>query len=522
MACARTEARAHGGTGMPGRTLILAVPLCLCAAMPARAQCPDGTPPPCGARAVPSVAPTPNSVAVMYFVTRDTSDAYLADGLTEEITTSLGRLGRLAVVVPSAVRRAQRVRGDDVRALGRALNVQWVVDGSIRRSGDHLRVDVRLVDAGRETEAWSDAYTRATTDLFAIEADIAREVATGIAGTLAPAERTTLARPAPNPVAHDRVLRGNFYLARRTQADAVRAVAEYEQATRLDPSYAEAFGRLAVAYVLIHNWAWQFPGLSRDSVLARAETDAHRALALDSSSAVAWLAEGAERMERFARTMEGAVPALGRSVAIDPRQADALHLLGVAQVTLGHDSAGITALMQALALDPGRAITLAWMGIESFHLRRYREALRWYDSALAVAPAFPLALIRRAAARLNLGDTAGALDDAREGLGASQGDTLLALSMLAYVEAAAGDSVLAERHLRPVAEARETLEEGIGRAAAALAVLGKKDAALTLLESAPRDVFLRYYLGDPDLDPLRTEPRFRRLEAELRTPGTDP
>jgi TolB-like protein/lipoprotein NlpI len=491
--------------------------LAVCATARLEGQCPDGTPPPC-ARPARIAAPPPNSVAVLYFDVRDTSDAYLADGLTEEISTSLGRVGRLAVKVPSAVRRAQRASGDDVRALGRALGVHWVVDGSLRRSGSQLRVDVRLVDASSETAAWSQAFTRATTDLLAIEADIAREVATGIAGTLAPEERSTLARPAVNPQAHDWVLRGNFHLAQRTQQSALRAVAEYEEAIRLDPRYADAYGHLADAYSLFHNWSWQYPGLGTDSLLARAEAAARRALAIDSSSAVAWLAEGSVRMERFGLTMDGVVEALGRSIALDPRQPEAFHLLGIALVLLGNDSAGVGALLHALSLDPERAITLSWLGIERFHERRYAEARRWYDSALAVAPSFPLALSRRAVARMFLGDTAGAVADARDGVRASRGDTLLALSMLAYVEAVTGDGAAARRHVRAVAAARDIVEEATARAAAALAAAGDKAGALDLLEQARRNAFLRYYLGNPEMDALRSEPRFQRLAAELQAP----
>jgi hypothetical protein len=121
--------------------------------------------------------------------------------------------------------------------------------------------------------------------------------------------------------------------------------------------------------------------------------------------------------------------------------------------------------------------------------------------------------------RVFLGDTAGARSDAREGVRASRGDTLLALSMLAYTEAVAGDSAAARRHVRLVAAARDILEEATARAAAALAVLGDTDGALALLERARRNAFLRYYLGNPDMDPLRSEPRFQRLAAALQAPG---
>ena len=152
----RTETRTHGRTDTRAharaawrRTLVFAVPLCLCAPVPAVSQCPDGTPPPCAARPARLVAPPPNSVAVMYLDNEspDTSDAYLADGLTEEITTKLGQVGRLAVTSNTTMRRYRGPAALEPTALGRALRVAQLVSGSIRRAGHRIRVNVELLRA---------------------------------------------------------------------------------------------------------------------------------------------------------------------------------------------------------------------------------------------------------------------------------------------------------------------------------------------------------------------------------------
>src|SRR5437899_9594332 len=137
----------------------IAVFLTVCPSVRLVAQCPDGTPPPCTSRASRAAAPAANSVAVLYFVngSRDTADQYLAEGITEEIATSLARVGRLHVVSPSAVRHAQQASGGDLLRLARALKVRHLVEGSLRRAGSQARVTARLLGPDARTALWTDA-----------------------------------------------------------------------------------------------------------------------------------------------------------------------------------------------------------------------------------------------------------------------------------------------------------------------------------------------------------------------------
>ena len=150
---------------------------------PLTAQCPDGSPPPCRLTSHASTAPAPNSVAVLYFdnLSADTADAYLAEGLTEELIARLGQLPRLAVKSRAAVQRF-RQSGADPLAAARALRVARLVTGSVRRGGNRLRVTVELVRASDGEHVWGDLYDRRDADLLAVEEDITRAVAAAIGG----------------------------------------------------------------------------------------------------------------------------------------------------------------------------------------------------------------------------------------------------------------------------------------------------------------------------------------------------
>src|SRR6058998_3811538 len=162
------------------------------------AQCPDGSAPPCRAARVdagrkPGVVP--NSVAVLYFdnLSRDTADAYLADGLTEDIIVRLGQIERLAVKSRNAVKRFRERAAEDPAVLGRSLGVAYLVSGSVRRAGARLRVTVQLVRAADGLQVWGDVFDRSSGELLSIGEENARAVAAAVAGRLLPAERSRLA-----------------------------------------------------------------------------------------------------------------------------------------------------------------------------------------------------------------------------------------------------------------------------------------------------------------------------------------
>src|SRR5438552_813259 len=202
---------------------------------------------------VPERVAAPSSVAVLYFETPDTASAYLADGLTEAIITSLGRIERLSVKSRNAVRRF-RGAVDDPGTLGRALDVAYLVSGSVGRPGrgQSPAVTVELLRASDGVHVWGGQYESRDTALQTIPQAVARAVATAITGALRPVERTALAsRPPRDPGAYDRFLRANYELAQRTPRAVRRAIDQYESALRLDPGFTPALARGAVGSGLL-------------------------------------------------------------------------------------------------------------------------------------------------------------------------------------------------------------------------------------------------------------------------------
>lgn len=245
------------------------------------------------------------------------------------------------------------------------LGVAYLVDGSVRRSGERVRASVQLVDARTGFQVWSNDYDRATSDLLSLQADVAHKVAEQIAGRLLPAEAAVLAsRPTNNPVAYDQFLRGNYYLTQRSPSAVALAINEYERAVRLDTSFTPALARAAYGYALYLEWGWAYPDLPPDSVLARGTSAAERALRQDSTSADAWMARGYMLVHRHPRTLTGARAAIERALALDPSNAEAWHHFGSTLSYLGDDSGAFVAFHRALALEPQRAGTLlliAWL-----------------------------------------------------------------------------------------------------------------------------------------------------------------
>lgn len=521
-----TGARGHGGTE---KALLIAVLSCgLHAGTPPRlhAQCPDGTPPPC-ARAAVAAGAGANSVGVMLFnnQTRDTAYAYLSDGLATEIATSLARVPRLEVRSPGAVRSAQRGIAPDPRMVGRRLNVRYVVEGDFQRGGERIRVSVRLVAVPSGTQRWSESYTRPVTDLLAVQEEIARNVATAIAGALLPQERSVLAaRPTRIADAYDRFLRGNFQLARRTPAGVARAIEEYAAALRLDPSFAHASARAALAYALFLDWGWEFPGgMAADGLSSLGMQAADYALARDSSSSDGWMARGYLLGFRYPHTLDGVLDAMRRATVLDPRNAEAWHQYGSWLTSVGRFDEALDALSHALVIEPGRPVSYLQRG-QVYEIRRQdRQAVVDYDSSIAVDPEFYAAYFQRTWVRLRAGDVVGARADAEAALRWSPPtEQYYGLASMAAVAARTGDSAAARQYMARAVAPHAGRRPGplvVQVFVFGFAATGQISEGLDWLERAePKGALLWWNLLYPAIDPLRGLLRFERILAASRPP----
>ena len=472
----------------------------------------------------PVGTPSPSSVAVLYFdyPSSDTSDAYLAAGLTEAIITRLGRVDRLAVKSRNAVRRFHGATLEDPAKVGRALGVAFLVSGGVRRTAGGLHVTAELVRAANGVHVWGAQYDRGDTALQAIEAEITDAIATRITGELAPAERNALVgRATRDPATYDHFLHGTYYLAERTPRAVGRAIREFETAERLDSGFAPAPARIALGYALFLDWGWDYPSLAPGGVLARGFAAADRALRRDSTSADAWMARGFLLSFRNPRTFAGVEDAFRHATALDPLNAEAYHQYGMTLLWLGRDSAAAEMYRRALILDPERPITL--FNLARLRMRRgeYRPAIRWLDSSLTLDPAADYAYVLRALAHLRLGDRAEARADGETAVRLGAGYRVPGEAVLVLTQLAAGDTAVARARLDQLAErvggtSGPTVTDAawVGRAFVAL---GEPARALHLLEQVrPRGARLWYYLESRDFDAVRANPRFRRLVEESR------
>jgi eukaryotic-like serine/threonine-protein kinase len=466
--------------------------------------------------------PAPNGVAVLYFdnLSSDTADAYLADGLTEELISRLGQVARLTVKSRNAVRRFRGRLADDPAAVGRALDVAHLVSGSVRHAGARLRVTVELVNTATGDRMWGQQYDRAEVDLLGIQEDIAVTIATAIGGRLLPAERSSLTeRPTREPSAYDHFVKGNYFLGQRTAPAVGRAIEEYRAALQLDPRFTEALARVAYSHALFLDWGWHYPDAPPESVLARGVAAADSALRRDSTSSDAWMARAYVLAMGGTRTAAPAIGAFQRAIALDPRNAEAYHQYGWLLMGLERDSASAEASRRALELDPARLATILSLGALRTVQRRYDEGLRWQDSALNLEPGIAYVYAWRALSRLTVGRAVEARRDAE--LAIRLGSPSHGEAALAAVEAHEGHVLSARRRVeRVLREAVDSLHPHSREALFigwALVALNERERAIHLLERVrPRDWQLAYRLRYAGFDPIRADPRFQRLVEEAR------
>jgi TolB-like protein/Flp pilus assembly protein TadD len=480
----------------------------------ARAQCADGSPAPC--RQLSRAAAT-NTIAVLYFdnLSRDSTDLYLADGLTEELISRLTQIEQLQVKSRTAVARLRGRSDTDPTTIGRMLGVAQLLSGSVLRAGRRLRVNVELTRASTGNSVWGRSFDRSADDLLGVQAEIAESIAVHVAGQLAPAERRRFAaQPTRNARAYDHLLRARFHSSRRT-TDAFRAaIPEFQAALKLDPGLLDADLGLAQVYAnLASLWFTPDIGLSRDSLRALSTASLNRAISRDS------LAPGVVGVRSASTDPVLSVGWLEAAIARDPRNAGLHHGLGLALRQLGRDSAAVVHFTKSMNLDPERTMTVFLLGQTHLVARRYRDAVVWLDSAVTSRPDAPFFYAEQGFAWLQLGDTArarSAAEQAGRHSGSESREEIIAL-----IEARRGDTAAALARLAPVEATIERSDCELSHAcldlAFTLASVGARDRALRIVERmTPRSSWLHYWTSRPEFDAIRQDPRFVRVIQEAR------
>jgi serine/threonine-protein kinase len=461
--------------------------------------------------AVAPVAPkaaAKTTIAVLPFTLRgpSTEQDYLADGLTDELLVLIGKLPGVTVIGRTSA-FAMKNTQDEATTIGRTLGVRNLLEGSIAKAGDRVRITARLIDTSNGTQLWSESYDRATSDLFAMQDEIAAAVARALAVELSPMPAAAGERTA-NAEAHSLVLQGRALLAHDyDKTELEQAAAAFERAVKLDPTYAAALAELAVSQYWL-----------RDFSSSPAESDrlAKRALELADKARAIGPEVGEVHAVRgflfFNITWDWAAARaeLERALELEPGNRETLRMYGMLLSLLGQTDKALDAFKQAVAADPLSARAWSHLGSQQSVVGERAEARKSIGKALELNPTSNVAHLELATLELLENHPEAALEQAK-----LMKVEVYAQIMKALAEHSLGHAAKSDEYLHAlIATNRHTAAYQI---AEIYAWRGQLDPAFEWLDNAigDHDAGLSDVRHDPLLASIRTDPRYRALLTKL-------
>ena len=461
--------------------------------------------------------PPEKSIAVLPFENRsgDKINAYLADGIQDEILARLAKIGALKVISRTSTQHYKSTP-ENLPAIARQLGVENILEGSVQKSGDQVRVTVQLIKAATDTHLWAEIYDRKLTDIFKVESEIATAIAETLQAKLTGAEQKAIAkRPTANPEAYELYRTGRFFWNKRTGADLQASLQYFDQAIVKDPNYALAYAGLAESYVLLGLYAVGPPGQS----VPAAKAAARKALELDGTLAEAHSALGLT-LALYDWDFAASAREFESAIEFNPNYATAHQWFGnsVLLITGDFDRA-IAEGKRAVQLDPLSLVIIGDLGGDYLMARRYDEAIAEFQKALAMDARFYNARWQLGEALQLKGQLPEAIEEYKKTIKEEENPRMLALLANAYASTGQRDEAL--KLLAQLDQVAMRRYVGAYNYALVHVGLGEKDKAIDDLERAYRersDPHIVNIKFDPMLDPLRGDPRFEKLVAESTKP----
>jgi len=334
-----------------------------------------------------TLAAPEKSIAVLPLenLSDEKENAYFADGIQDELLSNLAKIKDLKVISRTSVMQYKSGITRNLKEIAQQLGVSNVVEGSVRRSGNHIRVSVQLIDALTDRHIWVQNYDRTLADSLALQGDLATEIAAGVGATLSPQEKARIeGKPTNNPAAYDAYLRARAFAAGSPfdKSTVENAIHSYQEAVKLDPSFALAWARLSYAQSNSY-WLGLDPSPAQ---LAAAKDAADHALALDPNLPETHLALGYYRYYGQ-RDFTGGLAKFQQAEQGLPNNVDITNAIGLIQRRLGHWDEAIVTLRRAIELDPRNINAYNTLALTYVVVRRFPEALATVGRALALEPA---------------------------------------------------------------------------------------------------------------------------------------
>jgi TolB-like protein/DNA-binding winged helix-turn-helix (wHTH) protein/Flp pilus assembly protein TadD len=453
--------------------------------------------------------PPIRSVAVLPLesLSTDPSQDYFADGMTDELISALGQISALRVISRTSVMTYKHAR-KPLPQIARELNVDAVVEGTVLRSGDRVRITAQLIEASADKHLWSQSYEGELQDALALQNKVARAIADEIRINLNPKEQAALkSARVVSPQAYESYLKGRYFWNKRTAAGLKVALAYFTQAIEEDPNYAPAHSGLADTYALLADW--EYGVMTPKEALPKAKAAAIRALELDTTLGEAHNSL-AFCLDVFDWDLDAAGREFRRAIELSPSYATAHQWYASHLIVLGRNDEAIAEMRTAESLDPLSLIISADLADFLVIAHAYDESIRESRKTIEMDPNFALAHNQLGQAYLQLRMHAEAIAELQKAVELSGGSpTIIANLARAYVasdkrsEAVALLGELKKRSNPNTSHASEI--------AMIYVALGEADQAMTWLERGYDERFNPSVLLRPGFDPIRSNPRFQDL-----------
>ena len=462
--------------------------------------------------ATPPPAAQQNSIAVMPFTDMSAArdHAFFCEGMSEEIINALGRVPELRV---ASYTSSSRFKGTaaDTKTIGRQLNVSWLLEGSVRKAGETVRIAVQLVSAEDGFSAWSSRFDRKLDDIFTVQDDIASMIAQTITDRVARTSGPLVTSKTTANEAYSLYLEGRYLWNKRPGDVVWQAIDRFERAVAIDPGFAPAHAALASVYGTLG--AWEYGILPPAEALAKAKAAATRALELDPQLAAGLTAVGYAALH-FDWNADKACRQFEQAIAVNPAWVDAHHWHSHALCAAGRFGESLEACRQIVQLDPLNPLMHAHVAWHHYMARDYAEALNQAEKVVRMEPSFHWGHFFKGWALEQLGRPSDAVATLRDAARASS-DNPVMLAGLGHALAADGDRRGAIRIIQNLERLRDdkglfAYEIGVIHAA-----LAQPEDAFQWLSAAVRERsgWIPYLPRDPRLDTLHGDPRFALLSS---------
>jgi TolB-like protein/DNA-binding winged helix-turn-helix (wHTH) protein/Flp pilus assembly protein TadD len=455
-------------------------------------------------------------LAVLPFdnLSHDPDQEFFSDGLTEEMIAQLGKLNpeRLTVISRGSVAKYKDSRLA-ANQIGSELHADYLVQGSVRRASDRVRITVQLIQVRDQTDLWAESYDRELKDILTLQDSVTRTIANQIHITLTPGQQTQLRGGNVNPEAYEAYLKGRYYWNKRTGDGLQKALIYFQQAISKDPTYGAAYSGLADCNSGLAWHGFKSPA----EALPKANAAALRAIEIDPQSAEAHASLGLVLTHRW--DWPGAEAEFKQALRLDPRYANAHHWYGDYLSIMGRHDEALLEARQALELDPLNLMIGTWVGRRYYLAHKYELAIEQGRNTVELDASF-------AAAHLLLGENYVHLGQREQGFAELQtaaslsGNSPLYLAQVAVAHALAGrkpEALQIVAQLQTISSTRYVSPYGLAQIYAAL---NDEEQTFKWLQIAydDRAVWMSYLAVDPVFDSLRSDQRFQDLLSRVGLP----